>query len=479
MSKDQPIYGVDISRWQQGIDLAQVAREGYEFCVVKATEGPTHDGWIYTNPHYKTQLAAAKAAELLVGSYHFLVEGPADAQVDHFLDAVGDPTAQLIMVDFEEYSNRDYSHYDPTNATLKAFVAELQQRIGSHPVLVYSGQGYWNGGTPSGVVSQYGNALVTWAAFYPVHPQAGLGSVLYERVKNLGWGERWGNQEPKIWQFSANSRVAGMEIDVNAFPGTRPELYALADAELPDSRRAPRPVQPPSEERLHLGVDPADGSLYERDSDTVRRVVVSNPDQTPIANTRFVTDEQGLLRIIHLDSRHPVVEAPETPVDAVPINHSDSSIPQAGSRPLPAAGSPAPQQKRIAHPGSGWYANTYPTHHRWNDDVYRFVLKYEAQYAGIYLNTYYMHPPVFGRKWEFRSFDVWDVAGRGFALDPDLGKEVRRTIMGDPEPPWIAWIIYRGKMWTPTLGEVPWDLQPDDGSDYGHWRHIHVTFAFA
>lgn len=62
MSVEKPIYGVDISSWQRGIDLEQVASDGYEFCVVKATEGPTHDGWIYTNPHYITQLAAAKAA---------------------------------------------------------------------------------------------------------------------------------------------------------------------------------------------------------------------------------------------------------------------------------------------------------------------------------------------------------------------------------------------------------------------------------
>lgn len=89
-----------------------------------------------------------------------------------------------------------------------------------------------------------------------------------------------------------------------------------------------------------------------------------------------------------------------------------------------------------------------------------------------------MHPPVFGRTWEFRSFDVWDVAGRGFALNSGLGDEVHRTIMGDPERPWIAWIIYKGVMWTPERGREPWDLQPDDGSDFGHWRHIHVTFAF-
>lgn len=457
MSKDQPIYGVDISSWQRGIDLAQVAREGYEFCVVKVSEGPYGDGTSYLNPSYGPQIDAAQRAGLLTGAYHFLVQTPAEAQVDLFLDTVGDVAGKLIMVDYEAYPN--FPELDPTMGTLTEFVTELRNRIGGHPILVYAGQGYWNSPPPNGPIRDLD--VTTWDAFYPLHPQAGLGSVLYEQAKDLGWGERWGNQEPEFWQFSANGRVAGMEIDVNAFSGTREELYALAIAEPPDVE--PEPVDKPPEGRVYLGVDPADGSLYERDPDPVRRAIVRNPDRTPIANTTFVTDENGLLHLVRLVPRHPVVEIPEPPADAVPIVRSEPSIPQG---------------KRIAHPGSGWYAETYPTHHVWNDDVNRLVLKYEAQYAGIYLNTYYMHPPVFGRKWEFRSFDVWDVAGRGYDLDSDLGDEVHRTIMGDLEPPWIAWIIYKGVMWTPGGGREPWDLQPDDGSDFGHWRHIHVTFAF-
>jgi hypothetical protein len=209
-------------------------------------------------------------------------------------------------------------------------------------------------------------------------------------------------------------------------------------------------------------VDPDDGSLYERDPDPIRRAIVRNPDRTPIANTTFVTDENGLLHIARLVERQPVVDTPVPSGDSLRIVRSEPFV---------------PQRKRIAHPGSGWYADTFPTHHDWDDDVTHLVLKYEAQYDGIYINTYYMHPPVFGRTWEFRSFDVWDVAGRGYDLDWDLGDEVHRTIMGDVEPPLIAWIIYKGVMWTPGGGEESWDLQPDDGSDFGHWRHIHVTFA--
>ncbi len=229
MSKDNPIWGVDISAFQEGIDLAQVAREGYEFCVVKASEGPYPEGPppFYLNPFYGQQIDAAQRAGLLTGAYHFLVEAPAEAQVDLFLNTVGDVSGKLIMVDYEAYP-QPFQSLSPTMATLEAFVTELRNRIGDHPILVYAGQGYWEEPPPNGPITQLN--VTTWDAFYPLHPLAGFGSVLYEQAKALGWGERWGDQEPMFWQFSANGMVAGMQIDVNAFRGTRQELFDLADA---------------------------------------------------------------------------------------------------------------------------------------------------------------------------------------------------------------------------------------------------------
>src|SRR5918998_1456508 len=241
MSKDNPIWGVDISSFQGGIDLAQVAREGYEFCVVKASEGPYGDGTFFLNPLYGPQIDAAQRAGLLTGAYHFLVETPARAQVDLFLEAVGEVSGKLVMVDYESYPH--VPSLSPSKATLRAFVTELREHIGDHPVLVYAGQGYWNSPPANGSI--LGLGVTTWDAFYPLHPQVGFGSILYEQGKHLGWGERWGGQEPKFWQFSANGMVAGMEIDVNAFSGTRDELHALAEAEPPDVKPEPEPVAEP------------------------------------------------------------------------------------------------------------------------------------------------------------------------------------------------------------------------------------------
>ncbi len=241
--KDNPLWGIDISAYQAGIDLAQVRREGYEFCVVKASEGPSHDGWRYLNPEYGRQMEGAKAAGMVVGAYHFLLEGPAEPQVDLFLQTVGDVRGKILMVDFEDYPS--WPSYTPSNAALKNFIAELRRRIGpDHAILLYSGQGFWEGGEPSGPVSAYGDGVVSWDAYYPLHPESGHGSALYGRVKDLGWGERWGGVEPMIWQFSANGLVAGLEVDVNAFRGSKAELLALTGSATDTGTPPPPPPAP-------------------------------------------------------------------------------------------------------------------------------------------------------------------------------------------------------------------------------------------
>ena len=133
------------------------------------------------------------------------------------------------------------------------------------------------------------------------------------------------------------------------------------------------------------------------------------------------------------------------------------------------------QKKRVNLAGDwGPYANAHFTHHDWRPDVLALVLKYEAWFPGVYLNTYFQHPPIFGRIWEFVSYDVWDIKGRGYAVGRERGWQIVYAIMNDPAPPPIAWLIFDGWIWTPEDG---WQLYPDHdvASDAQHRYHIHVT----
>jgi GH25 family lysozyme M1 (1,4-beta-N-acetylmuramidase) len=231
MSKQSPIFGIDISGWQPAdMDMAQAKSEGYEFCVVKATEGPHPDGRTYDNVYYEKQLQNARDAGMVVGAYHYLVEADAKAQVDHFLEVVGDVEGLLLQIDYEEYNH--YPDLSPRPSMLDAFVVELKARIGSHPILLYSSRGYWYEEPPNGDVTD--SQIVTWDANYPYEGDPRTGPELYAEVWDWdqAWGERWGGREPMFWQFTGSTPVANVaQVDVNAFRGTREQLLALTGAE--------------------------------------------------------------------------------------------------------------------------------------------------------------------------------------------------------------------------------------------------------
>lgn len=238
MSKEQPIFGIDVhSEYQRGLNFERARAEGYEFCVIKATEGPYRDGDRYVPSGFKKFFHRAEDEGFVMGAYHFLLSTPAKAQADHFLrtiETVGGPEDKILMVDFEHHPNPALT---PGNEQLEGFIAEVKREIGDHPLVVYSARGFWNGGDSSGNFARYG-ADVAWDAYYlhmdPVKPKR-----FYDNSERLfkdakipwGWGEPWGGVEPWFWQFTSAGDVAGMNIDVNAYRGTRSQLLALTGLE--------------------------------------------------------------------------------------------------------------------------------------------------------------------------------------------------------------------------------------------------------
>ena len=145
---------------------------------------------------------------------------------------------------------------------------------------------------------------------------------------------------------------------------------------------------------------------------------------------------------------------------------------------------PSPAQRAkagVRHYGSGWYVEAHPTQFNFHPILQEMVDRYEAMFSSpetgrdIFICTYWEHPPIFGNQYDDVSFDVWDSDGRGYALDSVLGDEVWQVIYNDPEGLQIEWIIYKGWMWTRTGGWEVYD-PPEDGSDPGHWKHIHVSY---
>ncbi len=133
-----------------------------------------------------------------------------------------------------------------------------------------------------------------------------------------------------------------------------------------------------------------------------------------------------------------------------------------------------------------WYEDTYWTHFDFRPDVKKAIKRVQAKFPyKTFANTYYCHPPVYDRTYEFVSVDYW---GGGFyngvyagyrGKDINLvidGWDVFNAIFNDPYLPNIAWIIYGGRMWTRGYGWGPAPYGPA-GSDAGHYYHIHVTYV--
>ena len=131
------------------------------------------------------------------------------------------------------------------------------------------------------------------------------------------------------------------------------------------------------------------------------------------------------------------------------------------------------------------YSSLYPTHFDFRADVARLVNRIQSEFPWqTFANTYYMHPPIYGRKYEFVSVDFWGgglsngqyVGYRGKPIGAALGHRVGDALYHDPFLPNIFWIIWNGRMWVRGSGWGPSPWGPSD-SDAGHFQHVHVTYV--
>ncbi|MGW5267274.1 glycoside hydrolase family 25 protein [Rhodococcus sp. NPDC003994] len=215
------IWGIDIASYQAGIDLKRVRAEGFDFVIAKATEGDS-----YTNPEYVRQRDGARANGLAFCAYHYVQAKPsAAAQVDRFERAEPDKNVPVML---------DHEHGSGGVDVLRAVHTEFVRR-GHRVVLTYLPRWYWAEhigkpdltGLPPLMASDYGPE------------RAGYASVIYPGDQDRGW-TGYGGLNVSILQFSQKGRVAGMNVDVDAFRGTRAELDALFNGSITLDKEGPR-----------------------------------------------------------------------------------------------------------------------------------------------------------------------------------------------------------------------------------------------
>lgn len=244
--KPGPLLGVDISKWQAGIDLAAVDPD---FVIVKVTQ----DAGAYAtiNPNHVEQIEAALALGRPTGAYHYVGGGDngdaddAAAEADRFLDAVratGHGADVFYAIDWESIENSAWG-----NLSYLSIIIDRVQSATGKPVLLYASSGVY----PWEMASAYGCAL--WVAQYADEEPTGWDAS--------PWTDGTWNPAGRMHQYTGTGRVNGYagDLDLNVWHASEAALRALAPSGGPvvaappvRSAPAPRPTAPDGQDLLDV-----------------------------------------------------------------------------------------------------------------------------------------------------------------------------------------------------------------------------------
>lgn len=116
--------GIDISNWQNGINLDTVP---YDFIIAKATQGKT-----YVSPDCARQVEQARARGKLFGVYHYIDGSGAIGEADFFIDNIKNWVGEgMLCLDWESNQNSAWGNED----YLRQVAQRVIDRTGIPPVI--------------------------------------------------------------------------------------------------------------------------------------------------------------------------------------------------------------------------------------------------------------------------------------------------------------------------------------------------------
>ena len=227
--KPGPLLGVDISKWQAGIDIGAV---NPDFVIVKVTQDA--GAYATTNPNHVEQIEAALALGRPTGVYHYVGGGDSGngadalAEANRFLDAVeatGHADDVFYAIDWEAKENSAWGNL----AYLSIIVGKVQSATGK-PVLLYASSGVY----PWQVAQDYG--CVPWVAQYADSEPTGWDAA--------PWSDGTWNPEGRMHQYTGWGRVPGYDddLDLDVWHASEAALRALAPSGGPVVSAPPAPA---------------------------------------------------------------------------------------------------------------------------------------------------------------------------------------------------------------------------------------------
>jgi len=206
--------GLDVSQWQGSIDFRRVRASGRRFVIIRATAGR-----LTTDGRYAGNRAAAQAAGLAVGAYHFAnpdtkigsVKLDATLEADHFLTVAGYRHGMLVPVlDLETGAALGPSGLQ---TWVRTWLARVYAKLGVRAV-IYTNQSFWTsamGDTRWFADNGYRVLWIAqWGPTIPAIPAA-----------------NWSGRSWTMWQYSDCGNVPGIQrcVDLDRFKGS--DLWSI------------------------------------------------------------------------------------------------------------------------------------------------------------------------------------------------------------------------------------------------------------
>lgn len=176
------LNGIDISSWQQGIDLAKVP---CDFVIVKATQGTS-----YVSPDCSRAVEQALKLNKKVGIYHYISGGDAEGEAQYFYDNCKGWLGRVVWcLDWESEQNAAWG--DTTY--LDRCVKQLAKLTGKPPVIYASQSAFpWQVAKANNCgawVAQYANMQATG---YQASPwNEGAYSCMIRQYASTGHLDGW------------------------------------------------------------------------------------------------------------------------------------------------------------------------------------------------------------------------------------------------------------------------------------------------
>jgi len=219
------ILGVDVSEHQGRPDWGRARGAGIGFAIAKVSEGTT-----YKDRSYAYNRDTIRAAGLVPGGYHFLVNtSPAVSQADAFA-AVVDPHA-IHALDVEK-----------PGLDVPGWVARYRSHYPHHPLVIYTGRYTWPQAVGALNGAQYGALWVAGAAVTGYVPGSGSLADLFAKLGPARGGLPWAGWTTAAFvQFTDKAQVPGVDgpVDGDAFLGDQAALTQLTGDQQPQEDSMP------------------------------------------------------------------------------------------------------------------------------------------------------------------------------------------------------------------------------------------------